>query len=60
MNPNVHSSTIYNNQDMEATYMYINRKMDKKDSVYMCMCLYIQDKKSLTSVVTVVLSLFRR
>ena len=29
MHPNVHYSTIYNSQDMEATYMSVNRGMDK-------------------------------
>ena len=33
MHPNVHSSTIYNSQVMEATYMSINRGMDKEDAV---------------------------
>jgi len=27
---NVHCSTVYNSQDMEATYMFINRGMDKE------------------------------
>ena len=31
MHPNVHCSTIYNRQDMEATQMSINRGMDKED-----------------------------
>ena len=34
MHPNVHSSTIYNSQDMEATYVSTNRWMDKEDVVY--------------------------
>ena len=29
MHPNVHCSTIYNSQDMEATWMSIKRGMDK-------------------------------
>ena len=29
MCPNIHCSTIYNSQDMEATQMSINREMDK-------------------------------
>ena len=29
MHPSVHSSTIYNSQDMEATYTSIDRGMDK-------------------------------
>ena len=35
MHQNVHSSTIYNSQDMEATYMSIDRGMDKEDVVHM-------------------------
>ena len=35
MHPYVHSSAIYNSQDMEATYMFINRWMGKEDTVYM-------------------------
>ena len=31
MYPNVHGNTIYNNQDMEATYVSIDRWMDKED-----------------------------
>ena len=31
MHPNVHSSIIYNSQDMKATYLSINRWMDKED-----------------------------
>ena len=31
---NVHRSTVYNSQDMEATYMSISRKMDKKTVVH--------------------------
>ena len=30
----VHYSTIYNSQDMEATYVSINRGMDKEDTVH--------------------------
>ena len=33
MHPNVHYSSIYNNQDMEATKMSIKRGMDKEDVV---------------------------
>ena len=29
MHPNVHSSTIYNSQDIETTHVSINRWMDK-------------------------------
>ena len=31
INPNVHSSTIYSRQDMEATWKSISRWMDKED-----------------------------
>ena len=34
MHPNVHCSTIYNSQVMEATYMPIDRQMDKEDVVH--------------------------
>ena len=34
MYPNVHSSTIYSSQDIEATQMSIDRGMDKEDVVY--------------------------
>ena len=34
MHPNVHCSTIYNSQDMEATLMSIDRWMDKEDVVH--------------------------
>ena len=30
MSSNVHCSTVYNSQDMEATYMSIDRRMDKE------------------------------
>ena len=32
--PNVHHSTVYNSQDMEATWMSIGRRMDKKAVVH--------------------------
>ena len=34
MHFNIHRSTIYNSQDMEATKMFINREMDKKATVH--------------------------
>ena len=33
-NPIVHSSTIHSSQDMEATYMSTDRRMDNKDMVH--------------------------
>ena len=35
MYPNVHCSTIYSNKDMKATYMSINRWMDKEVVVHL-------------------------
>ena len=34
MSPSVHCSTVYNSQDLEATYMSISRQMDKKAVVH--------------------------
>ena len=34
LHPSVHSSTVYNNQNIEATEVSINRWMDKEDMVY--------------------------
>ena len=33
MHPSVHSCTIYNSQDMEATQVSINRGLDKEDVI---------------------------
>ena len=41
MYPNIHSSTIYNNQDMEAAQVPIKRWIDKKDVGYVCVCVYV-------------------
>ena len=43
MHPNVHCSTIYNSQDMEVTKMSIDKWMDKKDVVYIYICIYIAE-----------------
>ena len=32
MYPSIHSNTVYNNQDMEANQMSINRQTDKEDT----------------------------
>ena len=37
--PNVHSSTVYNDQDMEVTQMSINWWMDKEDMGGVCVCV---------------------
>ena len=44
--PSVHSSIIYNSQDMEATYVFINRQMDKEDVVYICTGILLSHKKN--------------
>ena len=36
MHCNVYCSTVYNSQDMEATYMSINREMDNGDVAHIC------------------------
>ena len=33
--PNIHCSTVYNSQDMEATQISIDRQMDKEAVVHM-------------------------
>ena len=35
MNPNVHSSTIYNSQVLEVTYMPISKCVDQKTVVHL-------------------------
>ena len=40
MHPSVHSSTIHNSQDMEATSIPINRGMDKEDVIYIYIVEY--------------------
>ena len=40
MHPSVHSSTIYNSQEKEATLISINRGMDKEDVVHNTMEYY--------------------
>ena len=40
MHPNVLSSIIYNNQDMEAIYVSINRILDKEDVIYIHTHIY--------------------
>ena len=38
---NVHSSSIYNSQDMEATPSVHHRQMDKEDVIYMYRYIHI-------------------
>ena len=40
VHPNVHSSTIYNSQHMEATQVSISRGMDQEDVVYARACTH--------------------
>ena len=42
----VHSSTVYNSQDMEATQTSISRGMDKEDMVYIYTVEYYSAIKS--------------
>ena len=44
MHPNVHSSTMYNNQD--ATYMSIDRWMDKEAMVHVYNGILLSQKKN--------------
>ena len=41
MHSYVHSSTIYNSQDMEATSVSIDRWMDEEDRVCVCVCVCV-------------------
>ena len=43
MHPYVHSSIIYNSQDMETTYISINRGMDKEYMVHIYIHIYGTD-----------------
>ena len=45
MHPNVHSSIIYNSQDMEAIHVSINRRMDKEDVAYIFSGILLSHKK---------------
>ena len=45
MHTNIHCSIIYNNQVMEATYMPINRQMDKEDVACVYKGILLSHKK---------------
>ena len=45
MHPKVHRSTIYNGQDVEATYMSIDSGMDKEDVVPVYSGILLSHKK---------------
>ena len=51
MHPNVHGSTTYNSQDMEATQMSINRGMDKEDVVHIYNGILLSHKKEQNSAI---------
>ena len=46
MYPNVHSSIIYNSQDMETTQVSINRQMDKEDVIYLYNGILLHPEKT--------------
>ena len=50
MQPNVHRSTVYNSQDVEATYLSTDREMDKEDAV--CIYVYIPHTHTHTHIHT--------
>ena len=51
MHPIVRSSTIYNSQDMEATEMPIDRRMDKEDVVHISNGILLSHKKERNLVI---------
>ena len=51
MQPSVHSSTIYNSQDMEATQVSISRWTDKEDIVYVYNGILLSHKKEWNSAI---------
>ena len=52
MHPNVHSSTIYNSQVMEATQVPISKSMDQKTVVHVHNGILCNRKKELLPIVT--------
>ena len=51
MHSSVHRSFMYNIQDMEATYMSINRQMDEDDVVYAYKGILLSHKKEWNLVI---------
>ena len=51
MQSNVHSSTIYKSRDIEATYISIDRWMDKEDVVYIHSGILISHRKEWNSAI---------
>ena len=45
MHPNVHSSTIYNSQVLEATQVPVSKRMDPKTMVHLHMEFYAAERK---------------
>ena len=52
MCPDIHCSTIYNSQDMEATKMSTNRGMNKEYvlHIYIERCIYKKDIKAIKAI----------
>ena len=46
MHPYAHSSTIYNNRDVETTSMPMNRRMDKEEVAYLYDGMLLSLKKN--------------
>ena len=46
MHPCVHRDTVYNSQDMETTYVSINRWMAKEAVVYLYSGIWLSHKKN--------------
>ena len=57
MYPNVHCNTIYNNQDMETTWMSIDRWMDKEVVVHIYNRILLSYQKEASLVVQMVKTL---
>ena len=51
MHPSVHCSTVYNSQDMEATYVSVDRGMNKEDVVHICRGILLSHKKERNNVI---------
>ena len=65
MLPSVYCSSIYNSEDMEATYMSINRGIDKEDVVHRYNDLLVNHNKeksytNMDDLVIIILSKVRR
>ena len=52
MNPNVHCSTIYNSQDMEATQRSIHKWVDKENVVHIYNGILLSHKKKWNNAIS--------